>query len=176
MGHRPDASRGCPTPRGETRPASRWILMTLGTLALITGVLAMHALSLGHHAGAGTAVSHPTDAHAVAHGWQQTAMSDPAPDGAGAPSHHSVLVVGLGPAATRVAQGVVVEIQCEDCLPAHGAGLMCLAVLVALSLLALGITRQTAHLKIRPDPVGLRPNGFQFARPASLTLLCISRT
>jgi hypothetical protein len=150
--------------------------MTLGTLALITGVLAMHALSFGHHAGAGTDASQPTDAHAVAHGWPQTVMSDPTPTGAQAADHHSGTAAGLAPAATGAAQGMAGEIHCEDCLPAHETGLMCLAVLVALSLLALGITRQTAHLQVLPDPARLRPNGFQFARPPSLTLLCISRT
>jgi hypothetical protein len=150
--------------------------MTLGTIALITGVLAMHALSVGHHAGAGTAVSHPTDVHAVGHGWPQKVMSDPGPEGAEAADHHSGMAIGLALAATGAAQGVSVEVHCEDCLPAHEAGLICLAVLLAISLLALGITHRTAHRQVRPDPIGLGPSGFQFVRPASLSLLCISRT
>lgn len=136
-------------PRASSFSVSR-LALGVGVLAVLCGVLAMHALTAGHSAATvlatGDEVAHHTTAHPIS-----------------------------GPASSPTE---MVGSCSGDCVPSHQAGVICLAVLGALGLLLLRrgsarpvrLERTSRLASLRLLQHVTRPP------PSSLVALCISRT
>lgn len=157
----------------------RFLARATSVLLLLSGVIALHALTAGHSGGSVTSWSSAAEAN----------FAKPAPSAAGANFHGAGLGADLVVmASTAPTAGALAHDACVDCeeqqAPAHtGSHLLelCLAVLAAAALvllLLIGCARRAGHLLTHTRMTVSSAIQHQVGeqRPPSLYKLCVMRT